>query len=57
MRLEKQSSLGESIADFAHDARNPLNNISTGLQLLRKIYGEDESLAESVDRMQSDASG
>jgi PAS domain S-box-containing protein len=54
MRLEKQSSLGESIADFAHDARNPLNNISTGLQLLRKIYGEDESLAESVDRMQSD---
>jgi PAS domain S-box-containing protein len=53
-RLQKQSSLGESIADFAHDARNPLNNISTGLQLLRKVYGKEESIIESVDRMQSD---
>ena len=50
----KQASLGESIADFAHDVRNPLNNISTGLQMVRKVYQENEPLIEAVDRMQSD---
>ena len=50
----KQASLGESIADFAHDVRNPLNNISTGLQMVRKIYQDNEPLIEAVDRMQSD---
>jgi len=53
-RMEKNASLGESIADFAHDARNPLNNISTGLQMLRKLYAQNEPLVEAVDRMQSD---
>ena len=53
-RIEKQASLGESIADFAHDVRNPLNNISTGLQMLRKVHSENEQLIDAVDRMQSD---
>jgi len=52
--IQKQALLGESIADFAHDVRNPLNNISTGLQMLRKIYPDEDSLIEAVDRMQSD---
>jgi len=53
-RIQKQASLGESIADFAHDARNPLNNISTGLQMLRKLYVQNISLVDAIDRMQAD---
>ena len=31
--LEKKAILGDTIADFAHEVRNPINNIATGLQL------------------------
>jgi len=36
--LEKQASLGEMLAEFAHDARNIINRQTTGIQLLSKKY-------------------
>ena len=33
-QLEQRAVLGEVTAVFAHEVRNPINNISTGLQLL-----------------------
>ncbi|MBM3137967.1 MAG: PAS domain-containing protein, partial [Chloroflexi bacterium] len=35
-RLEKQADLGETLAEFAHDARNIINRQATGIQLLAK---------------------
>ena len=52
--LEKKASLGEVVADFAHEVRNPINNISTGLQLiLQDLPEEDENLLV-INRMQED---
>ena len=42
------------IADFAHEVRNPINNISTGLQLMRKKTQPDGTNIQIIDRMQSD---
>ena len=33
-QLEQRATLGEVTASFAHEVRNPINNIFTGLQLL-----------------------
>lgn len=35
-QLEKQAVLGEALSEFAHDARNIINRLSTGIQLLAK---------------------
>jgi two-component system, NtrC family, sensor histidine kinase AtoS len=53
-QLEQQAFLGEFTAVFAHEVRNPINNISTGLQLLElSIPGEDPN-HEVVMRLQTD---
>lgn len=53
-KLKDRAALGEMISYFAHDVRNPINDISTGLQLMRKrIIKEDPNLSV-VDRLQSD---
>jgi len=53
-KTENQAALGEVIADFAHEVRNPINNISTGLQLVRKRIGSEDENLQVIDRMQSD---
>ncbi len=53
-KTENQAALGEVIADFAHEVRNPINNISTGLQLVRKRMGSEDVNLQVIDRMQSD---
>ena len=53
-KIENQAALGEVIADFAHEVRNPINNISTGLQLVRKRIGSEDANLQVIDRMQSD---
>jgi PAS domain S-box-containing protein len=53
-QLEQQAFLGEFTAVFAHEVRNPINNISTGLQLLElSMPGEDPN-REVVKRLQTD---
>ena len=53
-KLEHKATLGDLIAIFAHEVRNPINNIVTGLQLLTNLYKEDGSHNEAVQRMQND---
>jgi PAS domain S-box-containing protein len=57
-RLEKQAALGETLAEFAHDARNIINRQTTGIQLLAKKLqlpseGNEEilSLLEECDNL------
>ncbi len=53
-QLEKHAKLGEVTAVFAHDVRNPINNISMGVQLLSRKYGTDEETIEVTNRMLQD---
>ena len=53
-QLEHRAVLGEFTAVFAHEVRNPINNISTGLQLLETRLNSDEKNLDLIQRMQSD---
>jgi len=53
-QLEHRAILGDYTAAFAHDVRNPINNISTGLQLLAAIMPENDPNMDVINRMQGD---
>ena len=53
-QLEQRALLGEVTAIFAHEIRNPINNISTGLQLLEMNTSEEDPNRDSISRMITD---
>ncbi len=53
-QLEQRALLGEITAIFAHEVRNPINNISTGLQLMGYNLPEGDPNQELVERLQND---
>jgi two-component system, NtrC family, sensor histidine kinase AtoS len=53
-QLEQQALLGEVTAVFAHEVRNPINNISTGLQLLSLNLPSEDANQETIARMLQD---
>jgi PAS domain S-box-containing protein len=56
-QLEQRALLGEVTAIFAHEVRNPINNISTGLQLMElNTPQEDSDKRELIGRLQKDCS-
>lgn len=52
--LEQRALLGEVTAIFAHEVRNPINNISTGLQLMAFNLPPDDPNQETITRLQQD---
>ncbi len=53
-QLEQRALLGEVTAIFAHEVRNPINNISLSLQLMEMNLPEQDPQRETVARMQND---
>ncbi len=53
-QLEQRALLGEVTAVFAHEVRNPINNIYSGLQLLSATLGEDDPNQDNLSRLQND---
>jgi two-component system, NtrC family, sensor histidine kinase AtoS len=53
-QLEQRALLGEVTSVFAHEVRNPINNISTGLQLLTENLTDDPENEDLLNRMQQD---
>jgi two-component system, NtrC family, sensor histidine kinase AtoS len=53
-QLEQRALIGEVSAIFAHEVRNPINNISTGLQLLSYNLAEDDPHQEVLQKLQQD---
>jgi two-component system sensor histidine kinase AtoS len=53
-QLEQRAVLGEVTAIFAHEVRNPINNISMGLQLLGSKFTPDDPNQELIGRLQTD---
>jgi two-component system sensor histidine kinase AtoS len=53
-QLEQRALLGEVNAIFAHEVRNPINNISMGLQLMSQCTIEGLPEPDLIIRMQGD---
>ncbi len=53
-QLEQRALLGEVTAIFAHEVRNPINNISSGLQLMAMKITEDDPNQEVIARLSSE---
>lgn len=53
-QLEQRALLGEVTAIFAHEVRNPINNISTGLQLMGMNLPTDDPNQEVIGRLLDD---
>jgi two-component system sensor histidine kinase AtoS len=53
-QLEQRALLGEVTAIFAHEVRNPINNISTGLQLMAVNLPDDDPNQEVIGRLLDD---
>ena len=53
-QLEQRALLGEVTAIFAHEVRNPINNISTGLQLMAINLPSDDPNQEVIGRLLDD---
>jgi two-component system, NtrC family, sensor histidine kinase AtoS len=53
-QLEHRAVLGEITAVFAHEVRNPINNISTGLQLMSAKLPDDDPNQDNIQRMLAD---
>jgi len=53
-QLEQRALLGEVTAIFAHEVRNPINNISTGLQLMAVNLPSDDPNQEVISRLIED---
>lgn len=53
-QLEQRALLGEFMGVFAHEVLNPINSISTGLQLLSMKLDEENPIMEIITRMEND---
>ena len=53
-QLEQRALLGEVMAIFAHEVRNPINNLSTGLQLMELNMPPDDPNLEVINRLKQD---
>jgi PAS domain S-box-containing protein len=53
-QLEHRAVLGDFANVFAHEVRNPINNISTGVQLIASRLPQDDPNQEVLSRVQGD---
>jgi PAS domain S-box-containing protein len=52
--LEHRAVLGDYTAAFAHDLRNPINNIYTGIQLLEASLPAEDPNQKTIERIKED---
>jgi two-component system, NtrC family, sensor histidine kinase AtoS len=52
-QLEQRAVIGEVINAFAHEVRNPINNISLGLTDLSSEFTEEDPKQEMINRIQA----
>ncbi len=50
-QLAQNAELGEVMAAFSHEVRNPINNISSGLQLMERMMPETGPMKDTVHNM------
>jgi signal transduction histidine kinase len=52
--LSQRALLGEVTAILAHEVRNPINNISTGVQLVASRLGQEHAQYDSLQRLRQE---
>ena len=52
--LAQRALLGDVTAILAHEVRNPINNISTGVQLVASRLGQEHAQYESLQRLRQE---
>lgn len=55
-QLEQRAFIGDFTAMFAHEVRNPINNLSLGLQLMASRLEEDDPNMVTIQTMTQDCS-
>jgi PAS domain S-box-containing protein len=53
-QLESQAIVGELMAIFAHEVRNPINNIRMGLEVLSSNYSKQDPVQDEIERLVTD---
>lgn len=53
-QLERRALVGQMNAIFAHEIRNPINNITSGIQLLERTLPEDSSNRDVIKGLSDD---
>lgn len=53
-QLESQAIVGELMAIFAHEVRNPINNIRMGLEVLSSNYSRQDPVQDEIERLVND---
>jgi two-component system sensor histidine kinase AtoS len=53
-QLEQRAFLGDIMAVFSHEVKNPINNLSTGLQLLQLNLPKTNKYQEKIGRLLQD---
>jgi len=53
-QLAQNAEMGEVMAAFAHEVRNPIHNISTGLQVMERALPEEDAQREDIHRLLMD---
>ena len=53
-QYESKAAMGEVVAKFAHEVRNPIHSLDSGLQLLMKKIDEDDPNRNTIDHMHED---
>ena len=53
-QLESQAIVGELMAIFAHEVRNPINNIRMGLEVLSSNYSKQDPVQDEIERLVND---
>lgn len=53
-KLRQKALMGQVMGIFAHEVRNPINNIGMGLQVMASNFPSEESLQSEISRMKQD---
>lgn len=53
-QYENKAALGEVIADFAHEVRNPIHSFVSGLQVMKKKVDPQDPMLDTINQMIED---
>ena len=53
-QFENKAAIGEVVADFAHEVRNPIHSFVSGIQIMKKKIDQEDPLWKTLDRMHED---
>lgn len=53
-QFQNKAAIGEMVADFAHEVRNPIHSFVSGIQIMKKKFDPDDALWKTLDNMHED---